>query len=148
MQIIVPTINLDCPATNALSREGLFFHAVVMEDDLHYGRLWADLWQRHESFVIVEHDVVPWPGALYMMMDCARHWCSYMYPAAPHNLTDALGCIKVGVTLMDNYPNLYQDYLWAKTPWNQLDGKIIPALISTFVKDSHVHTPPVAHVKR
>lgn len=145
MQIIIPTTNLDCPAVNALSREGILFEAVLMEDDYHYGRLWADLWERGEGFINIEHDVVPWPGALYLMMECPMHWCSYMYPAAPHNLTDALGCIKIGETIIDNYPNLSEG--WKDTAWNRLDGAVMSKLVKQG-KESHVHTPPVAHAKK
>lgn len=145
MRIIVATTNLDCPAVNALAREGLLVETFLMGDDFHYGRLWTQLWEDGDGFINVEHDVVPWPGALYKMMECPHHWCSYMYPAAPHGLIDALGCIKVGKTIIDNYPELPER--WKDAPWNRLDGMVMGGLVKA-VRSSCVHLPPVAHAKR
>lgn len=117
-----------------------------MEDEFHYSRLWCELWQGMEEFINIEHDVAPWPGALYKMMECQQgHWCSHMYPAAPHNLTDALGCIRIGEVIMDRERDLYKQ--WEGVAWNRLDGKVMSSLLNLGWQ-SHLHLPPVAHVKK
>lgn len=143
-QIIIPTTNLFCPASNALSREGILIDAVVMQDDYHYSRLLTDLWKRQESFIIVEHDVVPWPGAIYSMLDCPEQWCAYSYPRAPGDLIEALGCIFIDESLIKENVDLHK--YWNHVAWNQLDGAVISQLLRVGYKP-HVHTPPVAHAK-
>jgi hypothetical protein len=144
-RIVVPTTNLDCPAVNALSREGILFDAVLMEDDLHYSRLWTELWLGKETFINIEHDVAPWPGAIYAFMDCPGHWCSFMYPAAPHSLIDALGCVRINESIIERYPDLHTK--WEGVAWNRMDGVVMSNLLKLGYQ-SHVHTPPVAHVKK
>lgn len=70
-----------------------------------YQRLLRSLWDRGESFVIVEHDVVPALGALDDLMACDAEWCGCPYPPA-----DAvpLGCVKIADTLIAKLPGLWE----------------------------------------
>lgn len=146
-RVVVPAISADCPAALALAKEGISFELRIMETEYDYGQFWTDLWEYRQSFINIEHDVAPWPGAIYELMDCPKPWCAFEYPSAPHNVLNALGCIKIGLTIMNAYPNLPIDAMWPNKRWNELDGAVISALNRT-VYDVHLHYPPLAHVKR
>ena len=95
MLVVVPALGRTCEASRALNAEGVDFLLVEMEDEGHYGRLLADLWESGRGFTIVEHDVVPWPGALRRLADCERGWCGYEYPLGKRGkLGGALGCVR------------------------------------------------------
>jgi len=145
MKVVVAAVSEDCPAALALRKEGVEFELVLMEHEYSYSDMFTRLWKEKEDFVSLEHDIVPWPGAIEEIWDCQFNlWCSYEYPLAPGTLRPALGCIRVNSILMKNYPSFYK--LWDNKPWNNLDGSVCPALEAVAGK-THIHTPPFAHVK-
>lgn len=146
MQVIIPAIDENCVASLALRKEGIEHDVVVMDGDYDYGELLVELWQSGESFILLEHDVVPWPGAITQLAECPELWCSYEYPLAPNTLRPALGCIKVSCIVINAYRNLPARFGWAERIWSQMDGAVCPALESIAGK-THIHKPPLAHVK-
>lgn len=144
MQIVIAALNGNCPAALALRKEGVQFELVLMKHEYSYSDLFCHLWKIQESFISLEHDIVPWPGALEKLRQCGRSYCSYEYPLAPNAMQAALGCVKISDSVMKKYPLLWK--LWDNVLWNQLDGRVCTALLATF-GETHIHTPPFAHVK-
>jgi hypothetical protein len=48
----------------------------VSGSDLAYGELVADLWQQGDSFLLLEHDVLPTAALLEEMWNCGSEWCA------------------------------------------------------------------------
>lgn len=146
MEVYVPALRDDCPAASALSVEGVDHHVAVMFDEKGYGTLLSMLWEIGEGFILIEHDVVPFPGAISALKECDHDWCVHKYPPAPKKLYYALGCMKVSDSLIDKTREMPTRYKWEDTTWNNLDGKVYPAIMEV-IKTPHVHEPPLAHVK-
>ncbi len=146
MEVYVPAIKEDCPAASALSVEGVDFHLAIMWDELGYGTLLSYLWNVGGGFIVLEHDVVPFPGALDSLAECNEEWCVHKYARAPGKLHYALGCMKVSDSLIDKTKDLPDRYSWQETKWSQLDGKVYPGLLEV-IKEPHIHEPPLAHIK-
>jgi hypothetical protein len=136
------------PPALALTMEGLEVVEVVMNERHHYGRLFTELWQGGEGFTLVEHDIVPWPGAIAELEACPNECCAFEYPngiihAEPRSgWCVSLGCIKFATSLLARVPC---DGEWQNRGWDELDGAVFATLQGEV--EVHVHGPPVAHVK-
>lgn len=145
MNVVVPAFRSDCPAILALRKEGVPHQMWQIDHEYSYSEMFIELWKEGEDFISLEHDVVPWPGALQELWNCGNpRWCSYKYPLAPNVLQPALGCIKVSSLVIEAYPLLWK--LWDNRKWNELDGIVCTAL-EAVTGSTHIHTPPLAHVK-
>lgn len=147
-EVVIPALSETCEAARALNAEGVEFSLVRMEDERHYGRLLADLWKLGRGFTVVEHDVVPWPGALRRLDSCEREWCGYEYPLGQRGkLGGALGCVRFSTRLIEAHPNLAD--AWGSSSWRGLDGRVqIDVGRASGREHYHVHQPPVAHARR
>jgi hypothetical protein len=160
MRIVVPALSRDNVAARCLRAENLEPEVRVLEGDCAYAELLAELWRDGESFVIVEDDIAPWPGAIESLRDCRRHWCGFHYPLpgrwdvhedeGDHALLGSNGCFKVTAEVMSAAPKLYER--WVTHEWRMLDVAMTAALRHVFGLDGapfeatfHVHNPPVAH---
>jgi hypothetical protein len=121
--------------------EGLEVTEVVMADRLHYARLFTELWQAGEGFILVEHDVVPWPGAIAQLEACEHECCAFEYPSGG-SWCRSLGCTKFSTSLVRRIP---YDVEWQNRAWDELDGAVFATLQGEV--EMHIHQPPVAHVK-
>lgn len=145
--VIIPALTEDCAASRALRAEGISHRVVVMTDDQHYGRLLEDEWATGEGFTILEHDVIPWPGALAALEECDQEWCGYDYPLGRRGmLGGSLGCTRFSAALTSHHPEV--PAAWRGCSWQRLDGKVIAAASSaTGMSYHHPHLPPVAHLQ-
>lgn len=109
-----------------------------------YAYVLGALWKAGDEFCIVEHDVVPWPGALDALKSCPHLWCAYWFPFAANAIRPALGCLRVSEDLIELYPDLWRK--WAGAEWNDLDGAFYTA-IQPLADRPHRHHPDVAHCK-
>lgn len=138
----------DCPAANALRAEGIP-HKVYSESE--WPAMWeglAQIWKHGRAFIHLEHDNVPWPGALDDLVRCRRsHWCGYWYPlGGPGELAPGIGCFKVDTALVCGNPNLWKN--WSNTPWHGLDAAVSNALArATGWSEYHLHWPAIAHAR-
>jgi hypothetical protein len=138
--VAVPTPELDSPAYRALRMEGVDAGEYPCMDPFDYGAHFTGLWDRHQAFVIVEWDIIPWPGAVAALLECPKRWCTHCYPVHRGNLTVSFGIgkyIPVGPAPEE----------WSETPWHLLDGAVVPVLQERLGRP-HVHEPPVAHARR
>lgn len=150
LPVVIPTRTLGSAPARALCIEGYEVTEVVMEDPQHYGRLIAGQWKTGLGFVLVEDDVVPWPGAVQAMLDCEHDWCAYEFPRTHPRYEPragwvlGLGCVRFSHALVRRYS--LEDRLDGSQRWDDVDGAVI-GMLHTANEVCHVHTPPVAHIK-
>jgi hypothetical protein len=145
VKVVVAALSASSPAVLALRAEGLDIEVVVMKDDYDYAKMMKRLWLAAEPFVLVEHDVVPWPGAIRALEDCPEPCCSYPYPLGEQGeVWQALGCIKFGREPLSNtgVAERLDGVLW-----HNVDSVILPTLGRNGKSHPHRHEPPVAHVR-
>lgn len=141
MGVVVAALTPEPLAGKALEREGVSAEVVVLDNGYGYGRLLDRLWADGETFVLLEHDVVPWPGAVDALLACDEPWCVHEYPFAANAVRWALGCVKVAERLLRGDP------VFRGVMWNQLDAAVVRELLLACPEGPHVHSPPFAHIK-
>lgn len=142
MRVVVPYTRLH-PVTKAvLNSYGLPVEYMPLPEPDSYRQLLADLWRRREPVVIVEHDVVPWPGAIEELAACPCAWGSNTYLLhGGYGVHHGFGCTKLTPALMEATP-----YVWdTSTPWHDLDAHLLFAARDVGF-DPHPHRPPVVHL--
>lgn len=144
--IIVPEIKGYFPSSEmALRQEGLSPTTRLVDDEGYtYGDMVAEAWNQG-GFVLVEHDIVPWWGAVRELWECEYDWCVFPYPQGAGMPDPALGCCKFSDDLVNTYPRLQHDM--KNVPWHQLQERILPFLWNKGYQ-WHVHWPPVAHARQ
>ncbi len=121
-----------------------------------YTQLLQKLWREGETFALVEHDIVPWRGALKQLDACDHPWCGFPYPLVlPHVpagvLHAGLGCVRFRAELLRRYPSAVDDTLAEHTEvhpsgfWCNLDDRLTRALTRCGAV-RHEHTPAVGHL--
>jgi len=146
MKVIVPALDDNSTAHLALEAEGVKHTVYTMQSEYDYGELLRKCWLEQEGFIVVEHDIVPWPTALEQLDTCPCQYCGYNYPVAnTRQMGAALGCTKFSTGLIRLLPNL-ADY-WHTCPWQHLDAEVIRSVVWA-VGSMHHHYPPVAHARR
>jgi hypothetical protein len=138
----------DCPAANALRAEGIPYRVYTEQlvPDMAYGL--AEIWRLGKGFIHLEHDNVPWPGALDDLCRCRRSaWCGYWYPlGGPGALAPGIGCLRVSRELVREHPDLHER--WHGVEWWGLDAAVTAALAEvTGWSHYHLHWPAVAHAR-
>lgn len=130
-QLVIVSLQYDCP-------DPVLHHC---QQDSSYYDLLHSLWHEGETFVIVEHDIIPWPGAVTAIYNCPEPWCTYPY----NNQTDrSLGCTKFSAQLLQDHPGALDEPTYDKS-WTRLDVYIGHKL-SSLGLTHHIHKPNVAHL--
>lgn len=133
------------PAAVALRTEGVVPDVRVLTTPTGYGEVLAGVWGRGQGFVLVEHDVVPWPGACAEMADCPELWCAFRYPMGGRDVF-SLGCMRFSDRLVADHPELADG--WELVPWHDLEGAVLGAVRhATGLDYPHFHLPNVAHTR-
>ena len=123
----------------------------VSGDDYAYGRLLRRLWADAETFLLIEHDVVPWLHTIPEMLLCPEPYCAAPY-AWGQAVGVALGCTKFDGLLMRAYPDAAE--VACRIPsnygrpghWRQLDVWLQAAVLrDLYGYQPHCHLPAVAH---
>lgn len=106
-----------------------------------YALYWQDVWRRGETFINVEHDVVPRVEVLREMWECPEDYCltQYAYPWAGSPVTDSpIGCAKFS----DRFIAQHQVLFLQGQHWHDPQHIIIGASLNRF----HLHVPPSLHL--
>lgn len=145
MRIVVPFTDLHPTTKEVLSRETFQVDFVdVRGDPDSYRRLLARLWSERETVVIVEHDIVPWPGAIEEIWACPCQWGTYSYVMhGGIGIAHGFGCCKLTAWLMTNLPGLWDE----PGEWSVLDQRLFFAARKVGI-EPHLHRPPVTHLPR
>jgi hypothetical protein len=141
MRVLVAAVRPDCIASRALLAEGVEHEEHVCEGPRGYGRMVAEAWG-DGGFVLVEHDVVPWVGAIRQLEDCAQDWCGFRY-AKGGSTVRALGLVKFSDRLTRAHPGLSEH--WPSVHWQALETSVLGAVskVSPVCK----HGPPAGHAR-
>lgn len=115
----------------------------VSGDDHDYWRLIRRLWSAGDPFMLLEHDVLPWPGALHLAWRCPEPWCVYPYLIGGAYSTVGHGCVKYGAAVMEAAPDAVATV--GRRHWSTLDSHTIHAVRTAGFRP-HVHQPPVLHL--
>ena len=141
MKIVIPYVQLH-PKTEAAVLAAAdeldeIVWADVSDSDSAYFQLLQKHWLIGETFVNLEHDKVPVPGALREIYDCEFQWCSYPHYAAQGPWIaelPTLGCTKFGAGVMAKHPDLLEragrlDVGLGGFHWQRLDMMISAGLL-------------------
>jgi hypothetical protein len=115
---------------------------IRLDFDDSYRLLLKDLWVDGETVVIIEQDVVPWPGAIEELHHCMGEWCSCAYRLfGGYGVYHHLGCTKLSSELMRKLPHLWD----IPRHWNSLDTHLRWEADQVGIHP-HPHRPPVIHL--
>ncbi len=115
------------------------------EIETDYAQYWRDQWTYGQPFINVEHDVVPWPGALEGLWSCIGAWCAYAYHHGEQHPTSGAGhppagCVKIGRGLIEATPSLWDD----ADGWLDMDGRLARGARAAGIEVCQ-HFPPVVN---
>lgn len=114
-----------------------------LTDDYAYSRLLKHLWDEGETVVIVEQDIVPWPGAVEELCCCVGLWCTHTYyHSGGIGVSHMLGCAKLSAELIQSLPGLWDE----PVHWSTCDQHLFYCARG-IRQEPHLHRPPVIHLK-
>jgi hypothetical protein len=142
MKLIVPYANdISDPAVHACVRLSLtryrdYTEWVRLNEPNSYALLWQRLWDEGEPFIVIEHDVIAWPGAIEHVWTCERPFCGF---------EGNLQCVKL-------MPSTREWPIPDWVPWYKFDGQLLPAMAELGI-EYHDHCsafslPPVTNLNR
>lgn len=115
-----------------------------------YGRLFRDLWEVGETFVICEQDVIPTAAQLLEITTCGHEWCSFNYDTDLYPPGPMFGLVRFDAAVMDRWPlaatvaTVANDRFDTEAEWWHIDS-----LVARDLKIRGVgwvcHEPPVRH---
>ncbi len=144
VNVYVPYTKLR-PETRAAVPPGAVLTWVGSHEHNYWGLL-ADLWARGDTFIVVEHDIVPHASALRELDACPSEWCAFPYQVGDGMETTALGCTKFGAGLIARHPDLLRSIGPRHRSWRGLDSLVVGGLHQRREKE-HVHGPAVRHLQ-
>ena len=145
MRVVIASPEADAPAARALRQEQVPHEVILTEDDHAYGRLLERLWREHTGFVLLEWDIVPWPGAIRELWHCPLPFCQHRYAYAGE-LKMHMGCVKFSGLFTSKHRGIPFEQQWPQQHWSELAGHVT-AWIANRVERPHEHWPAFAHCK-
>lgn len=145
--IVVPWVGpngLRAQTLDAAAASGFEVKLVEMFGQDDYHNLIADLWHDRETFIVIEQDIVPHPGAIKELVECPQPWCAFAYDYPPFGQYAGMGCAKFGAALIAQFPDaMTETATWhdPKHPpkhWCRVDGWLKQYLMGNGVTQ-HVH---------
>lgn len=122
-----------------------FLHYRIDRDDQDgYRKFMAQRWERGETFVIIEHDILPWPGAVQELLACECVWGTYSYYTnGGIGVSHMLGCTKITNRLIAALPNIWKE----PRVWYELDSHLMFTAREIGI-EPHLHRPAVIHLNK
>ncbi len=107
-------------------------------------------WRQGRGFINVEHDIVPWPGALRELWDCSEPWCVFTYRVNAE-YDGYLGCVRFSDALVRNEPDAMDAagrLTYGPPPryWGWVDNRLGQVLTDRGYR-KHRHWPAVTHLR-
>ena len=125
----------------ALNHERCPTDYVPMVKDDDYYNVVRSLWADGVKFIICEHDIIPWPGAIAEIDECEHPWCTFWYRAGVGWLNRGLGLVKFDPSKL---PNIF-GAPFTETHWRNLDIQI-GSRLHLYDCKPHTHSPPVTNL--
>lgn len=122
-----------------LATEGFTPRLFRLQQTFSYDLLFRRLWGEAQPFIIVEQDILPWPGALVGLWKCDEPWCGHAY-FVQGTLRSYLGCSKFDPISLGDCPLTGDLIEWA------LIDRIIEKALMTRGYQAHRHSPAVTHL--
>ncbi len=122
-----------------LATQGFLPRIVKVDRIYSYDFLFRSLWAEGEPFILVEHDIVPWPGALAELWNCPEPWCGFPYFIFGE-LRSQLGCTKFDPANLGECPLTGDPIEW------QVIDKAIEKRLVMRGQNGHMHSPAVTHL--
>jgi len=150
VRVICPFVELRDETRAALEASGHDWEAVdVSASDTDYCALLSGLWERAETFAIVEQDIVIRPDTLDELEACSGEWCCF---ASPYfvGIYAGLGCVKFAGSLLARNPEAMRtvsrmsDATHPPGHWCRLDGWMQIVLRH---EPRHLHDTVLDHAK-
>lgn len=128
----------------------------VSRSDTAYAELIEQLWTDGDSFLMIEHDMVPTVAMVEQMAACPCPWAAQIYEIENHREVDGLGCtVGLGMTrfawhLLTAEPDAATaaaevvDGLPVRS-WRGVDRRLVAVLDGRHYT-AHVHRPYVPHL--
>lgn len=144
MRVFVPHTRLQVATRVALRR--VEHEPVELTAGYTYPDYWRDRWHAGEGFVNVEHDVVPWPGAVESLIECPAPWCAFGYHTndvfadRERSSYPYVGCVKFSARAIE----LTRGACDGLTDWLMVDHALALALRAAGL-DVHQHFPSVVN---
>ena len=138
MRIFIPFTKLRCETYLACPGAVL---VPLRNHELDYALYWQERWREGESFINVEHDVVPRPSTLQEMWDCPEDYCllQYAYPWEGSPIDHSpIGCAKFSSNFIAGHQILFLQ----GQHWHDPQHQIIGASLNKY----HLHHPPALHL--
>jgi len=87
-----------------------------------YWKLIADLWDRGETFFIVEQDNIVWPGAIDTLNHCKNPWCTLPSLCRGVMVYTSFGTVKFDAAIIERFPDFWKDlpdkqWYWLDSNW-------------------------------
>ena len=147
IRVVVPYRTLREETVLALAAQGPVDVEYREVDEFYdYYRLLCELWERGKSFIMVEHDILPWPGALAELWGCGT-WCCMPYNLGGSNLIAAHGCTKFGADVLEVTRERVLAIEGDERHWTRLDT-VVNEILEAVGLIRHVHDTPVLHLNR
>jgi hypothetical protein len=134
----------------ALEADGYVPETVdVSANETAYHDLLARLWREGRTLVVVEHDIVVYPGAIGAMLDCPEPWCVTVYRVNAE-YDGHLGCVRFSERLLAEVPDAMDEagrLTYGPPPryWGWVDGRLAQ-ILDRHGYHKHRHWPAVTHL--
>jgi hypothetical protein len=96
-------------------------------DDWAYQKYIEEVWAQGEDFINMEHDIVPWPGAVHELIKCAHPWCFFGYDYSTPDLASSgaayFGLVRFRQSIIRQLADVWVDRRkqhWP-IPWRGMD---------------------------
>lgn len=115
-----------------------------VDDDYSYQKFFEERWKEGKTFVLVEQDIVVWPGAVKKIWDCPENLCAYDAHLPNHqtrtlnddNTEIPLFCIKISESFIKDHPTLWDEPVM----FNMIGQRL-----QTAQRNVHQHYPGVVN---
>jgi hypothetical protein len=144
------TAGLHPEVVAALEADGYAPETVdVSGSETAYHDLLAGLWREGRTLIVVEHDVVVYPGALAAMLACPEPWCVTPY-RVNGEYEGYLGCVRFSARLLAEVPDAMDaagQLTYGPPPryWGWIDNRLAQVL-GEHGYSKHRHWPAVKHL--
>lgn len=148
--MIVPFANLYPETKHALESDGIVAEYLATRGPTDYHDVLKRAWLAATGFIVVEQDIVPWPGAIAALEACPCEWGGYAYQLST-GYGAWLGCTKFSEALTRDHPAVFgameamPEFGTPRRYWGRLDTRLTAALEAGGQR-MHVHWPAVDHL--